>query len=83
MSKQKQNAIAKAKAQVATQTAHVERMIAAGQPEIVVRAAKRLVFVYEMKVAHLEQGGTEKSFDLFDGAKLALAAYPFIGKAAR
>ena len=48
---------------IARQEAHVERMIAANQPEKAVRAAKRVVFVFSAELALLKAG---KPFDAAD-----------------
>jgi hypothetical protein len=76
MTKSQEKAIAKAEAQLAGQIAHVERMIAAGQPEAGVQVARRLVFAFTMKVEHLKAGNDEKSFDIFAAGRAALAAFP-------
>jgi hypothetical protein len=39
-------------------------MIQAGQPIVAVRAAKRLVYVFEMQVSHLYSGKSAASFDI-------------------
>jgi hypothetical protein len=83
MNKTQEKAIAKAKAQLESQKAHTQRMIDAGQGEAGVRAAKRLIIAFQMKVEHLEAGKSEKDFDIFAAGKAALAAVPFIGTAVR
>ena len=83
MNKRQEKAIAAAKAQLEGQIAHVQRMIDAGQGEAGVRAAKRLVIAFQMKVEHLEAGKSEKDFDIFAAGKAALAAVPFAGTAVR
>lgn len=83
MSKAQEKAIAKAKVQLAGQIAHLQRMIDAGQGEAGVRAAKRLVIAFEMKVKHLEAGKPEKEFDNFAAGRIALEQVPFINATVR
>lgn len=84
MTKSQEKAIVKAEAQLVGQIAHVERMIAAGQPEAGVQIARRLVLTFTMKVEHLKAGNDEKSFDIFAAGRASLAAFPSLNpKAAR
>ena len=76
MTKAQEKAIAKAKAQLETQRAHTQRMIDAGQSEVAVQIARRLILNFEMKVQHLEDGKPEKEFDIFAAGRAALAAFP-------
>lgn len=78
MNKRQEKAVAKAEKLLENQIAHVEKMIAAGAAEMGVRAAKRLVVAFEMKVAHLKAGKDEKSFDIFEAGRVAREKYPFV-----
>ena len=57
-------AVAKAQDRLNRQKAHAAMMIQAGQPLVAVRAAKRLVYVFEMEVSHLYAGKSAASFDI-------------------
>jgi hypothetical protein len=57
-------AVAKAQDRLNRQKAHTVMMIEAGQPIVAVRAAKRLVYVFEMQVSHLYAGKSAASFDI-------------------
>ena len=56
-------ALAKAQDRLNRQKDHAIKMIEAGQPLIAVRAAKRLVYVFEMEVSHLSAGKSPAEFD--------------------
>jgi hypothetical protein len=56
-------ALAKAQDRLNRQKDHAAMMIQAGQPLVAVRAAKRLVYVFEMEVSHLYAGKSAASFD--------------------
>ena len=56
---------------IARQDAHIARMIAHDPTQASIRAAKRIAFVKRAELAHLEQGGTRKTFDLFAAAAAA------------
>ncbi len=76
VNKRQEKAIAKAEEQLARQTAHVQRMIDAGQGEAGVQVARRLVFAMTIKLDYLKAGNDEKSFDIFAAGRAALAAFP-------
>ena len=63
MTKRQNAALAKAQDRLNRQKGHTVKMIAAGQPLIAVRAAKRLVYVFEMEVSHLFAGKPSSDFD--------------------
>jgi hypothetical protein len=84
VNKRQEKALANAEAKLAGQIAHVERMIAAGQPEAGVQIARRLVLAFTMEVEHLKAGNDPKSFDIFAAGRAALAAFPSLqGKESR
>jgi hypothetical protein len=56
--------IAKLEKSLATQEAHLERMVAKDPTSPSVKAAKRIVFVFRAELAHLKAGNTAESFDL-------------------
>jgi len=57
-------ALAKAQDRLNRQKDHAAMMIQAGQPIVAVRAAKRLVYVFELEVSHLYAGKPAASFDI-------------------
>ena len=58
--------------QYLAQERHVVRMTAHNPAQVpAIRAAKRIAFVKRAELAHLEQGGTRKTFDLFAAAAAA------------
>ena len=57
-------ALAKAQDRLNRQKAHAAMMIQAGQPLVAVRAAKRLVYVFEVEVSHLYACKSAASFDI-------------------
>ena len=56
-------ALVRAQDRLNRQKDHTAMMIQAGQPLVAVRAAKRLVYVFEMEVSHLYAGKSAASFD--------------------
>jgi len=64
MTKRQSALYAKALDRLNRQKEHAVMMIQAGQPLVAVRAAKRLVYVFEMEVSHLYAGKSPESFDI-------------------
>lgn len=56
--------IAKLEKSLATQEAHLERMIAKNPTSPSIKAAKRIVFVFRAELTHLKAGNTAELFDL-------------------
>ena len=83
MAKNQAKALEQAEDQLTLQMAHVVRMIDARQPEAAIRAAKRLVYVFQMKVDHLESGKSETTFDIAAAGAIALKHLPHVGVAAK
>ena len=62
-------------AAIASQEAHVARMIAHNPAQVpAIRAAKRIAFVKRAELQHLLNGGTSATFDLFAAAAAAREA---------
>lgn len=59
---------------IARQDAHIARMIAHDPTQASIKAAKRIAFVMRAEMAHLENGGSRSTFDLFAAADAARKA---------
>ena len=64
---------------VATQEAHVERMVAHNSPTGAVNGARRVAMTFRAELANLESGGSWTTADFNTATATARAAFPFVG----